>query len=214
MALQDTLDQIASFDINDIDWSRIGVWPLAGRMVVWLTAMIVILVVTYIFFVKDLHREFERAAVNERSLKETFQQKAWQAAMLEQYQELMGKMEKDFEFLVSQLPEKTQVPGLLDDIDEKGRDSGLTINSIKLLPEVVGDVYVELPIQISVEGTYHDLGTFVSSVSGMSRIVTLHDYSISRSDTNPSLLAMEVTARTYRYKSADDEIDEQTDDNQ
>ena len=205
MALKDTLDQINNLDINDIDWSRIGVWPLAGRMVVWIALVIAILIATYFFFVKDLQNRLDRSVATEALLKDTFQQKAYQAAMLEQYQELMATMEENFEFLVSQLPEKTQVPGLLDDIDEKGRDSGLTINSIKLLPEVVADVYVELPIQISVEGTYHDFGTFVSSISGMSRIVTLHDYSITKNKDNPAVLEMEVAAKTYRYKTEDDE---------
>ncbi len=204
MSLQDTLEQINDFDINDIDWSRIGVWPLAGRIVVWLLAMVGILVVTYFLFVKDLHAELGREVSSEQSLKQSFQQKAFQAASLDQYQELMGKMERDFQFLVSQLPEKTQVPGLLDDIDEKGRDSGLDIVSIKLRQEVVTDVYVELPIQIVVKGSYHDFGTFISSIAGMSRIVTLHDYKIETSEDQASQLEMEITAKTYRYRSQED----------
>ena len=205
MALQDTLEQINNLDLNDIDWSRIGVWPLAGRAFVWLVVVVSILVATYFVFIKDLHRQLDLSIANEASLKKTFQEKAYQAATLSQYQALMAKMEKDFEFLVSQLPEKTQVPGLLDDIDEKGRESGLDIGSIKLQPEVVGDVYVELPIQIIVEGSYHNFGTFISSIAGMSRIVTLHNYVIAKQDDdNASGLQMTIDAKTYRYLSSDE----------
>ncbi|MGH1484902.1 MAG: type 4a pilus biogenesis protein PilO [Cellvibrionaceae bacterium] len=204
MALQDTLEQLNNLDLSDVDWSRVGVWPLSGRIFVWLLALLAIVVAAYFLFVKDLHAELDRAVINESSLRQTFQQKAFQAATLDQYQELMAKMEKDFEFLVSQLPEKTQVPGLLDDIDEKGRESGLDIGSIKLQPEVVGDVYVELPIEIIVQGSYHDFGTFISSVAGMSRIVTLHDYTISKNEERPSVLEMVVNAKTYRYRSPDE----------
>lgn len=205
MALQDTLDQLKNLDVNDIDWSKIGVWPLAGRVVIWSLAVLLILVGAYFFFVKNLHSQLDRTAATEQVLKQTFQQKAHQAAALDQYQELMAKMERDFQFLVSQLPEKTQVPGLLDDIDEKGRESGLEIGSIKLQDEVVADVYVELPIDIVVKGNYHNFGTFVSSIAGMSRIVTLHDYEIFRDEKeSSSMLQMRITAKTYRYRSEEE----------
>jgi type IV pilus assembly protein PilO len=202
MALQDTIEQLNNFDINEIDWSRIGVWPLAGRAFVWVVVTSVILACTYFGLIKDKHADLDRKVTEESVLKQTLQQKAFEAAKLDQFIELMGRMEKDFEFLVSQLPEKTQVPGLLDDIDEKGRNSGLEIVSIKLQPESIGDVYVELPIEIIVKGTYHNFGTFISSVAGMSRIVTLHDYTVTK--VNGPALQMVVLAKTYRYLSFDE----------
>jgi type IV pilus assembly protein PilO len=202
MALQDTIDQLNNFDINDVDWSRIGVWPLAGRMFVWLVIIAAIIAGAYFGLIKDKYTDLDRHAAQEVTLKQTFKQKALQAAKLDQYIELMSQMETDFEFLVSQLPAKTEVPGLLDDIDEKGRNSGLEIVSIKLQPESVGDVYVELPIDIIVKGTYHNFGTFISSIAGMSRIVTLHDYSVTQGDG--VALQMVVRAKTYRYLSTDE----------
>lgn len=199
MALQDTMEQLNNFDINDIDWSRIGVWPFIGRLFVWLVVVAAIIAGAYFGLIKDKYASLDVQVAQEVTLKQTFQQKALQAAKLEQYKELMSRMEKDFEFLVSQLPEKTEVPGLLDDIDEKGRNSGLEIISIKLQPESVGDVYVELPIDIIVKGTYHNFGTFISSIAGMSRIVTLHDYSVTQG--KGSALQMVVRAKTYRYLS-------------
>ena len=66
-------------------------------------------------------------------LKCTDQQiKAFQAANLDAYREQMAEMETSFGALVAQLPSDTEVPGLLEDIDEKGAESGLTINSISL----------------------------------------------------------------------------------
>ncbi|MFT7490450.1 MAG: type IV pilus assembly protein PilO [Pseudohongiellaceae bacterium] len=202
MALQDTIEQFNNLDINEIDWSRIGVWPLAGRAFVWIVAIAAIVAGAYFSLIKDNYTSLERQVAEEVTLKQTFQRKALEAARLDQYKELMARMEKDFEFLVSQLPEKTQVPGLLDDIDEKGRNSGLEIVSIKLQPESVGDVYVELPIEIVARGTYHNFGTFISSVAGMSRIVTLHDYTVT--EVSGSALQMVVLAKTYRYLSFDE----------
>jgi len=197
MALQDTLEQINNFDINDADWSRVGVWPLAGRLCIFGGAIIAVLALAYFFFVKDLQTTLGQEIDNEQMLRDTFESKTFQAAALDQYRGQMVQMEKDFAFLIAQLPKKTQVPGLIDDIDEKGRLSGLSISSIKLKPENVGEFYVTLPIDILVEGSYHDLGAFVSGIAGMSRIVTLHDFSIA-SGADPLHLKMSIQARTYR----------------
>lgn len=200
MALQDTLDSLNNLDIGDLDWSRVGVWPVAGKAVLWIIVMAAIAGATYFFIIKDLNNDLKRVAAQESELRQTFQQKSFQASRLEQYRELMERMEQDFTFLVSQLPEKTQVPGLLDDIDEKGRESGLDIVSIKLQPEVKGDVYVELPIEVIVTGSYHDFGTFISNIAAMSRIVTLHDLTVQPLDGSKEL-RMTVVAKTYRYLS-------------
>ena len=199
MSLQDTLDQLNNLDINDIDWSRVGVWPLVGRICIWVGSIIAVLALIYFLFVQGLQNTLGKEVDNERMLKQTFEQKVFQAATLDQYRAQMVQMEKDFAFLIAQLPKKTQVPGLIDDIDEKGRISGLNISSIKLKPENVGEFYVTLPIEILVEGSYHNLGSFVSGIAGMSRIVTLHDFTIS-SGKDPSSLKMTIQARTYRSK--------------
>ena len=96
----------------------------------------------------------------------------------------------------------TEVPGLLEDITNKGVGNGLEFSSIDLQPERKTEVYVELPINITVQGTFHDLGAFVSGIAGLPRIVTLHDFTIVPL-TDSSELEMNIVAKTYRYSEAD-----------
>ena len=109
-------------------------------------------------------------------------------------------MEESFGALVSQLPSDTEVPGLLEDITNKGMLNGLEFDSIQLQPEVAREFYIELPIQIQAKGSYHDLGAFVSGMAGLPRIVTLHDFTIVQQAPGNSMLRMNITAKTYRYK--------------
>ena len=111
----------------------------------------------------------------------------------------MVDIEENFGTLLSQLPSDTEVPGLLDDISNAGVSNGLQFNKIGLLPENKKEFYIELPIAISVEGTYHDIGAFVSSVAALPRIVTLHDFTVDRGKTGGNLV-MKIQAKTYRYK--------------
>ena len=59
-------------------------------------------------------------------------------------------------------------------------------------------------MDIIVNGTYHDIASFVSGVAGLPRIVTLHNFNISLDGKNKEghsdLLKMSVSAKTYRYK--------------
>jgi type IV pilus assembly protein PilO len=197
MSLQDTLEQINNLDINEVDWSRIGVWPLAARISVCCVTVLAVLGATYFFCIQDLQDTLSQEVNREQELRSQFQTRFFQSATLDQHKNLMKKMEVEFESLVAQLPQKTQVPGLLDDIDEKGRVSGLDIVSVKLQSEVRGKFYVTLPIEIIVIGDYHNLGAFVSGIAGMARIVTLHDFDIT-SGSNPANLKMTIKAQTYR----------------
>ena len=112
----------------------------------------------------------------------------------------MVEMEESFGALISQLPSDTEVPGLLEDITNKGVENGLVINSITLGAERTKEYYIELPIDIVLSGSYHGIGSFVSSIAGLPRIVTLHQFDIGTDKKNDSLLTMKITAKTYRYK--------------
>lgn len=99
------------------------------------------------------------------------------------------------------------MPGLLEEISKTGVASGLTFELFAPQPEVSHDFYVELPIKISVVGTYFQLAMFVSRVAQMNRIVTLHDFSIEGVSSKDQKivsgdeLVMNITAKIYRYRT-------------
>ena len=198
MNLAETLEQIQSVDLSDVE--RIGVWPIAVRAALWLGAIAVIFAGTFFLFVKDMNSQLENAVQKEQQLRRTFESKALDAANLDELKQQMVAMEETFQGLVSQLPSDTEVPGLIEDIEDKGAAAGLNIHSTSFQQERTAEFYVELPIQIKVQGnSYHDLGGFVSGIAGMPRIVTLHDFTITPSSGGRGL-DMTILAKTYRYK--------------
>ncbi|MFC6634092.1 type 4a pilus biogenesis protein PilO [Microbulbifer taiwanensis] len=205
MALEDTLKKLNELDINDIDFSRVGVWPLAGRVALLIVIAAVLIGGGYYFLIGDRYQQLEFASNKEKELFTQFERKSFEAANLDAYREQLAEMEETFGALLKQLPKDTEVPGLLEDIDEYGRGSGLTIQKVALESEQVGEFYVELPIRIEVEGGYHEFGSFVSGIAGMPRIVTLHDFSIKTSKDSSALLSMVINAKTYRYKDQGEE---------
>ena len=194
------LDSLRNVDFNDLDTSNIGSWPPVVKSLAGGLLMVLVLALGYNFFISDLENQLETKREEEITLKEQFASKAHMAANLELYTQQMKEMENSFGVLLRQLPSDTEVPGLLEDITRTGLGSGLEFEEIKLLPEVAQQFYIELPIQITVTGAYHDLATFVSGVAGLPRIVTLHDFELA--PANPEggpKLRMSILAKTYRY---------------
>ncbi|MFT7130151.1 MAG: type IV pilus assembly protein PilO [Gammaproteobacteria bacterium] len=206
MAFQNVIEELKEFDINDLDFENVGSWPVAVKSIIWALVFIAVLVGGYFYDIVDLQKNLTTVKAQESTLKSQFERKAFQASNLDAYRKQMEEMKESFGALVSQLPSDTEVPGLLEDIDSKGRQSGLEILNINLQKERQEEFYVELPIEIVVRGSYHDLGSFVSGIAGLPRIVTLHDFEITQNDQHT--LTMNIIARTYRYKDLDAEADD------
>lgn len=200
MSLNDSLESLRQIDLSDLDFNNIGSWPAAVKFIASVLLLVLVVALGYNFHLKDLQTQLESKQAEEVSLKEQFSSKAFQAANLDAYKEQMQEMEVSFGALLKQLPSDTEVPGLLEDITRTGLGSGLEFEEIKLLPEAAQQFYIELPIQITVVGTYHDLATFVSGVASLPRIVTLHDFDlVPASEDSSSKLRMSILAKTYRY---------------
>jgi type IV pilus assembly protein PilO len=203
MSLADSLKNLNEFDINDLDINNAGIWPAPIKAIVALIVFGLILGGGYWFFIKDQYAQLDRVEQQEQELRERYEQKAYQVANLDTFKAQMEEMEETFGALVRQLPGETEVPGLLEDITNTALGSGLSLQEIALQPEVARDFYAELPINIRVTGGYHELASFVSSVAGLPRIVTLHDLTIQPTSGEGDQLNMQVVARTYRYRAGE-----------
>lgn len=208
MALRDTLQQVQSFDINSLDVNSPGDWPWPIKVIALVLVFALAVAGGYFGYLTGKLEQLERIARQEMTLRGEFERKARDAANLDLLRRQQGEMEESFGALLRQLPTDTEVPGLLEDITMTGLDSGLKFSAIELQPERTADFYRELPIRITVSGTYHAMGAFVSGVANLSRIVTLHDFNIApagggrgaRGGDGEGELTMQIEARTYRYQ--------------
>jgi type IV pilus assembly protein PilO len=201
MSLADSMESLKKFDVNDLDFNNAGSWPAAIKAIVLIILFGAVVGGAYWFLIQDQYLALDGVVAKEADLKQQYEAKAHKVSNLVVYRQQMEEMEVSFGALLKQLPSDTEVPGLLEDITNTGLRSGLNFKSIALQAESTQEFYIELPIRIEVEGTYHDLASFVSGVASLPRIVTLHDFTIAPTKANPEILSMQITAKTYRYKS-------------
>lgn len=206
MNLTQQLKALNEFDLADLDLDNMGSWPNALKATVMVLLFLLLLGAGFYWHIEDLNKRLAGVEQEEQSLRQDFEKKAFEAANLDAHKAQLAAMEERFGALVAQLPSETEVPGLLEDITDKGELNGLSIKRIDLLDEQAETFYVELPIAIEAVGSYHDLGAFISGMAGLPRIVTLHDFEIILSDGAGPMLDMSIQAKTYRYREVDDEV--------
>lgn len=185
------LDEYKNLDINNV-----GGWPWPAKAVVILVLCAGIGYATYHYDISEQQEELAAAEAREQELRQTFETKQKKAANLDALKQQMAEMEESFGDMLRQLPNQTEVAGLLVDISQTGLAAGLEFELFKPGDEVPSEFYAELPIEIRVVGDYHQLGEFVSGVAALPRIVTTHNVSISRGEGDK--LTMNAVAKTYR----------------
>lgn len=180
------------------NWQDPGTWHFAPKTLVLLAILVGIPVAGFLLDTRGQIETLDRGRADEQKNKQQYLAKKKLAVNLDLHRQQLKEIDTQFGALLRQLPDKSQMDALLVDINQAGLGRGLQFELFKPAPrEAAREFYAELPIQVKVLGTYHDMGAFASDVGQLSRIVTLNDVKIDT--TKDGSLAMEATARTFRY---------------
>lgn len=187
---------------EDLELENIGQWPAAAKLVLTIFLSLVVIGLGYVGLVSDKITQLDQVAAEEVKLKQSYKSKYHVAANLDLFRAQMLEAEDIFATQLRSLPNSHETPGLLDDITYIGTISGLNFVKLEWQPEISKEIYIELPIDIEVNGSYHSFGSFVSKIAGLPRIVTLHDFQIGIMQTSKDTLNLKLEAKTYRYQEA------------
>ena len=177
-----------------------GQWPMLPKFLTWAVVAVAMVVLGWFLLLSTAHDELDAERAKEPALKADYRAKLGQAVNLAELRKQKLQVEEYVTQLEKQLPGKAEMDALLSDINQAGLGRGLQFELFRPGQVVVKDYYAELPISIKVSGRYHDIGAFAGDIAKLSRIVTLHNLNLTSTARDASgALAMEATARTYRY---------------
>ena len=185
---------------RDLNPNQPGQWPLLPRLTVWAVVALIVVVAGWFVELSAQADDLQAARDKEPTLKNEYKSKLAQAINLDALKKQKEQVQIYVTQLEKQLPGKAEMDALLTDINQAGVGRGLVIDQFIPGQTETKEYYAELPIAIRVTGRFHDIGAFAADIAALSRIVTLHNLSISPdSKSNGGNLSMEATARTYRY---------------
>ncbi|MDQ6968665.1 MAG: type 4a pilus biogenesis protein PilO [Mariprofundaceae bacterium] len=107
-------------------------------------------------------------------------------------------LEKQLKIALNMLPKKSQIPDLLESVTWAGKDSGLEFSVFKPKGENPKQIYAEVPVDISVNGTYRQVLSFLKRVGEMPRIVAIKNLQITQSKAGETL-QVRGNVVTYRF---------------
>ncbi|MDA8114196.1 MAG: type IV pilus inner membrane component PilO [Acidithiobacillus sp.] len=210
-----TFDELRNLQIDDVIR-----WPVKTKLIVIAIIVLVLGVVVWFEFISPENDKYDQLQAQEDSLKIQVRQKQLLAASLPAYQAQIREMNRRFQNFLQQLPNRTQIPSLLDDVTLAGRSRGLDFELFQPTGEVNKNFYAEIPVKLKVVGTYNDIGRFAAAVAAMPRIVTINNIDIARMPDAGATsaakaqaaqkLVMQCTATTYRYLDGGGSVDHQS----
>jgi type IV pilus assembly protein PilO len=178
---------------------KIFKWPTSKKVTVWVLVLLLISLVLYFFIIKTKQDDAKKFQNDLADLKTQLIENRKIAANLpiltKEYNQLNNQLEK----ALSELPNQKEIPALLTSITDAGKRSGLDFLVFRPKPEKPMDFYAEVPIDISVSGSYQSVVKFFSAVSELPRIVNINNVAISDVNSKSANLKVTCLATTFRF---------------
>lgn len=113
----------------------------------------------------------------------------------------IAELEDRVEQVKKELPKEKEIPQLLQRIDSTGRETNIDFLFFKPRPVVSKEFYGEVPIDLSVKGTFHDLGRFLNTIAGFPRLINMSRLKINSMNENDGKVTIkaDMIAMTYIY---------------
>lgn len=204
MNLEDLQGQFKS-QFSQLDPNDPSLWPALPRYALLAGVMVFVMVVLWFVWLSPTATALMDARAKEEQLREDYRVKLGRAINLDVLKRQFEQVQKYVETLEKQLPNKAEMDALLSDINQAGLGRSLQFELFRPGQVRLSDYYAELPIEVRVTGSYHDIGQFAADIAALSRIVTLNNISLTPAKDKDGILSMECVAKTFRYLDAEEQ---------
>jgi type IV pilus assembly protein PilO len=113
-----------------------------------------------------------------------------------------AELERRLELIARRLPAEREIPAVYRALHDAARETGLAVSLFQPRDARVHTDYVEIPIGVSAEGTYHQLGAFLARVAALGRVVTVSGLKLTGIERPGASLRAELALATYASRPA------------
>jgi len=175
--------------------------PLYQRLVMLVVVLLVIIGLYAWFFGMPAYEELTALRQDAARLDGEIAQKRLVANNLPKFKEEFARLEEQLQQALTKLPNQSEIPTLLTNLAGLAKDNGLEVQSFKPRPEVPKGFFAEVPADMVLRGTYHEVAMFASAVGDLPRIVNLNNLSLGRPTLagNEAILDVTCNVLTFRF---------------
>jgi type IV pilus assembly protein PilO len=123
-----------------------------------------------------------------------------QVAELQRFRREVADLQAKLELLKVKLPTEKETPALYKSLSEAAQGAGLGVSLFQPREARPRDYVAEIPITITAEGGYHQLGQFFEKVAGLPRVVKVGEMRLTGLQKSRNALRADMTLATFMYR--------------
>lgn len=177
--------------------------PLDNKIKIGIALVLIIapIALFYFFMYSPNVKKIQGLTTQKTNLVAEIEKAKKAASQLENVKASIAETEALFKETATLLPKDKEIPALLRNISDLGKGAGLDFLTFRPGAEVPKDFYAEIPIDIQINGPYHNMGFFLDQVSKLERIVTVDNIQMGggQKEGAEMLLNSSCRLKTYRF---------------
>ena len=188
--------------------------PRSHLVGAWVGCLLAMTLLYWQFSFRGQQKEYTGLEEKVEELTQKISDETRRARNLNKLKDKIKALDIKLKVALQELPDKREIPDLLSSISNLARDAGLEVTLFRPGQEQAKDFYAEVPVSISVQGTFHQVATFFDDVAQLSRIVNINQINIRDSQILPESVQVKTdcVATTFRYLDESERIQKETQD--
>ncbi|MDX9708167.1 MAG: type 4a pilus biogenesis protein PilO [Trichloromonas sp.] len=175
--------------------------PLYQRLLILVALMLVIAGLFVYLMYLPMREELAALQQKDASLQSKIQEDQRIADNLPKFKAEFEKMEALLNDALTELPNEKEIPNLLTSITALAKENGLNVTLFKPGAEKPMGFYAEVPVELKMVGSYHEVALFSDAVAKLPRIVNINNLTLAspKEEGGRVLLAVNCLATTFRF---------------
>jgi type IV pilus assembly protein PilO len=174
--------------------------PKPQKIVLGVVGLVIIAGAAYFLILSPLEIQVGQLRTQNESLQRELVQSRAIAAEIGRYRREVAELEVKINILKDKLPTEREMPAFYRSMSDAGIQAGLGVSLFQPRDGVIKDYYVEIPITVSAEGSYHQIGEFLERIARLPRVASLRDMKLSGQKKPGNPVRADLTLVTYTYR--------------
>lgn len=174
--------------------------PRWQKVVLGLMGLAIITAGVYFLLLSPLETSVEGLRAKNVSVQKELIEARAAAVDLARARREAAELERQLDIMKERLPGEKEMPTLFRSLTDAAFQAGLAVSLFQPREGRIRDYYVEIPITMTAEGGYHELGGFFERAAAFPRVVTVAELKLTALTKSANALRAELTLATYQYR--------------
>ncbi len=175
--------------------------PVYQRALI-LGVLLVLVVGAFVYFLyMPKYEEYQKLLKTGNTLQTKLEQDQRIARDLPKFRAEYDRMNEQLEQALTQLPNDKEIPALLTSIASLAKDQGLDVLRFKPRSEVAKGFYADVPVELKLAGSFHQIALFFQAIGDLPRIVNVSNLTMGSAKMvgGQNTLSVDCLATTFRF---------------